>query len=489
MDSPGLGAVTRATFWSGLERTVNRLATLAIFIMLGRLLAPEHFGLAALAGAFTSLVEIFVDQGFSKALVQRRSLSRAALDTAFWTAAATGVGLTAAGVLAAPLVAQVLGEQTLVGVIRWLSAGFLFTALSTTQQALLQRAFAFRTLAVRRLSATVVGGVVGIALAAQGAGVWALVGQTLARALVGTVVLWAAASWRPGLAVSRGEFAELFRFGVNVVGIEFLNFFTRQGDSLLIGTVLGPVALGYYTVATRVLSVMIEVLVGTINQVVTPTFSRLQDDPAATRRAFYGAIRLCQAVALPAFVGVAVLAPELLTVAFGPRWAPSAPVLQALALLGGIQSSTYFDRGVLFAAGRPHIELRLTLAATIGNLVAFALAMPWGIVGIAVALLVRSLVFWPIRLWALHRVAGIEPAPYLRQWARPLLVSALMAAALLALRGLLGPALLAPPVLAAAVFAGGLVYVAALRVFARDVTRELLRAARTLRSPRPAMQH
>lgn len=486
MTSPGLRTVTRATLWSAGERTANRLATLGLFVVLGRLLAPEDFGLVALAGIFTGFMGIFVDQGFSKAVVQRQHLGQRQLDTAFWTAVATGSALMLAGVAVAPLVARLLGQPALTPIVRCLSVGFLLSSLTTTQQALLQREFAFRSLAIRRLSATLAGGVVGITLAAGGAGVWSLVAQTLTRSLVGLVVLWVASSWRPGLAVSRDDFAELFGFGVNVVGIEFLGFLTREGDNLLVGAVLGPIALGYYTMAYRVLLVMNEVFMGTINQVATPTFSRLQDDLPATRRAFYAAIRLSQAVALPAFVGVAVLAPEIITVLFGARWAPSVPVLQTLALVGVVQSSTHFDRGVLYAAGRTGLEFRITLIATIGNLLAFAVAVRWGIVAVAAALAVRNFVFWPIRIWALNRVAGIRPLPYLLQWAKPVAVSSVMGAALVALRAVLGDTLATPLPLILTILAAATVYVAALSLIAKDLTRELLRAARSVRTPSKA---
>jgi PST family polysaccharide transporter len=487
MDKLRLGVVTRATFWSGLERTLNRVVTLGIFIVLGRLLAPEHFGLAALAGIFTAFMQLFVDQGFSRAVVQRRSLEQRQLNTAFWTAVVTGTCLTAAGIAVAPVVSRLLGEPGLTPILRWLSAGFLLSSLTTTQQALLQREFGFRTLALRRLAATLVGGVAGIGLAASGAGVWSLVAQTITRSVVGAVVLWVASPWRPGLGVSREDFRDLFGFGMNVVGVEFLQFLTRQGDNLLVGAVLGPVALGFYTMAYRVLLVMNEVFMGTINQVVTPTFSRLQDDLEATRRAYYTALRLSQAVAVPAFVGVALLAPEIITVLFGARWAPSAPVMQALALVGLVQCSTYFDRGVLYAAGKPGLEFRITLVATIGNLAAFLVAVRWGIVAVAVALAIRNFAFWPVRIWALNRVAGIQPWPYLLQWSRPVAASVLMAAAVLGLRALFGEALATPLPLALTVLIATAAYLAALGLLAKDLTRELLRVARSLRAPREAV--
>lgn len=484
---PGLRVVTRATLWSGAERTLNRVATLGIFIVLGRFLAPKEFGLVALAGIFTAFMQLFVDQGFSKAVVQRKSLGQRQLNTAFWTAVTTGVGLTVVGITAAPLVSRMLGEPALTPVVRWLSAGFLLSSLTTTQQALLQREFAFRALALRRLTATLAGGVVGIGSAVGGAGVWSLVAQTITASVVGAAIIWVASSWRPGLGVSREDFRDLFGFGMNVVGVEFLQFLTRQGDNLLVGAVLGPVALGYYTMAYRVLLVMNEVFMGTISQVVTPTFSRLQEDLEATRRAYYAAIRLSQAVAVPAFVGVAILAPEIITVLFGVRWAPSAPVMQALALVGLVQCSTYFDRGVLYAAGRPDLEFRITLGATIGNLVAFLIAVRWGIVAVAVALAIRNFAFWPIRIWALNRVAGVQPWPYLVQWCRPVGASAVMATAVLGLRALFGEALATPLPLALTVAAAAVAYLAALGLLARDLTRELLRVARSLRAQREAV--
>lgn len=479
----GLSVVARATFWSGLERTLNRVATFGIFIVLGRLLAPADFGLAALAGIFTAFLQIFVDQGFSRALIQRRHLGPRQLDTAFWTAVVTGTGLTLAGIASAPLVARLLGEPALTPVVRWLSAGFLLSSLATTQQALMQREFAFRALAVRRLSATVAGGVVGITMATMGAGVWSIVAQTITRAFVATAILWIASPWRPGFAVSREDFRDLLGFGINAVGIDFLGFLNRHGDNLLVGGVLGPVALGFYTVAYRVLDVLSEIFVGTLSQVVAPTFSALQDDPAALRRAYYSAVRLSQAVAVPAFTGIAVLAPELVTVVFGPRWAPSAPVIQALAIAGLVQTATYFDGGVLFAAGRPRLEFGLTLAGTIGNLVAFAVAVRWGIVAVAAGLAIRGFAFWPLRIAALSRVVGISPRRYLQQWVVPVAGSAVVAGLLLVLRAVLGEALAAPVPLALTVLAAAAAYVVTLGLLARDLVRELLRAVNSVRTP------
>jgi len=473
-ERPTRSRVTSAVAWAGTERLLNRTVTLALFVVLGRLLEPADFGLVALATIVTSFLSILVDQGFSKALVQREHLSALHLDTAFWAAIATAGVLTAAGVAGAPLVGMAFGEPRLVPVVQVLSLGFLIKGLTSTQQALLERGLAMRTLAARRLTATVVGGATGIALALAGAGVWSLVAQALTTSAVGAVVLWSTSSWRPRFRASAATFRQLLSFGLNMAGIDVLGFLSRQGDNLLVGAVLGPTALGYYTVGYRVLLVVLEIATGTLSAVTMPTFSRLQHHRADTLRAFYAAVRLSQAVALPAFLGLAALAPSIVAVLFGPGWAPSGDVMRALAVVGLVQSSTYFDRGVLLAAGRQALELRITLLATVGNLVAFAVALPWGIVAVAVAFALRNLLFWPIRIAALRRVLGVDPAAYLTQWLRPLAAAALMGGVLLAVQERLGPQLAAPAPLALCVLGGALLYVASLRVLAPGVLRELL---------------
>jgi len=478
----------RGVFWTAVQNWGASLVSLAITLVLARMLAPEAFGLLALASAFIAFMGIFLEQGLGQAIVQRVELTPAHLDTAFWMQLTGGVILTGVAVAAAgpftwlyqtfvdPTQASLVGQLT--PMIRWLSLGFLVGALGGTQGAILQRRFAFKALAIRRLAASVAGGAVGIAMAARGWGVWSLVGQSLTSSVVGVVVLWRASEWRPGRSVSRRCVADLWSFGVNVTGIEVLNFVNRRSDDLLIGCFLGPVALGYYTLAYGLLLQMTQILTRTVSSVALPTFSRLQGKPDQMRHAFLTATRLTSFVAFPAFLGMAAVASELVPVVFGSRWLPSVPVVQVLAFIGLLHSVEYFTPAILMAAGRPSWVLAVAVLNAVTNLTAFITAVRWGIVAVALAYVIRGWVFSPILPYLVGRLIGLPWRRYLGQYVAPLIGCSVMVAAVLASKAMLAERIGLRGVLAVDILLGVAVYGLTILWIAPGLYRESLELLR-----------
>jgi PST family polysaccharide transporter len=160
-----------------------------IFAILARKLELEAFGFVGLTAVLLEYVRVFVDQGFSEAVVQRANVDREHLDTAFWTGVVSGAVLAVGLALAAEPLAAVMGEPALTPIIRWLSLGLFISGLATTQQALLQRRLAFRQLAARSFVAQLGAGAIGISMAFAGYGVWALVAQSIGEAVFGVITL------------------------------------------------------------------------------------------------------------------------------------------------------------------------------------------------------------------------------------------------------------------------------------------------------------
>src|SRR5688500_2414099 len=238
----------KGIFWSVIQKWGRAAISILTFVVLSRLLAPEAFGLVALATVFTVFIELFLDQGFGAAIVQRAELEPEHLDTAFWINILTGILLTVGLIAASGLVAATFDEPRLAPILKWLSFSFILSSLTSTQVSILQRKLAFTNLAARSLIATVVGGVVGISMAFAGFGVWSLVGQDLASGVAGVIVLWHASDWRPGFKVSMRHYKDLFSFGVSIVGNHALTVLLRRSDDLLTGFFLGPVLLVFYTI-------------------------------------------------------------------------------------------------------------------------------------------------------------------------------------------------------------------------------------------------
>jgi O-antigen/teichoic acid export membrane protein len=456
----------RGVAWSALERWGSQLLGLAIFAVLARKLELEAFGVVGLTAVLLEYVRVFVDQGFSEAVVQRANLDKEHLDTAFWTGVLSGALLAGALALAAEPLAAVLGEpEALTPIIRWLSLGLVISGLASTQAALLQRRLAFRQLAARSFVAQLLSGVLAIYLAFTGWGVWALVGHSLGEAVFGVVMLWSVSGWRPGFAVRWRAFRELFLFGANIVGFKLLNLTSQRIDFVLIGSLLGPAALALYSAAWRIFHAMTKLLTSVMNRVAFPVFARLQDDPERLRRAFYEATQLTSLITFPAFFGLAALAPDILPFAFGEKWAASAPVMRVLAFVGILQSLTHFNGSLIKGAGKPAWRLGIASIQATVNVAAVWMGVRYGITGVAVAITLAGFALYPLGFFAVRRLTAIEPLRYANQFVAPLLASALCVAAALGVRA--AAAELAAPVrIGLAVAAGALAYAAALRLLA-----------------------
>jgi teichuronic acid exporter len=352
--------VVRSVGWVAVGRWGNRALSLLVFALLGRLLSPSQFGLAALATVFITLFTLLSEQGFSSALVQKATVTREDCDTAFWVSMATAGTLMVLTLALAPVVGHVFGQPRLAGVLRGLSPSLVLSALCGTQEALLERDFAFRALTMRTLFGSVIGGVVGVTIAALGGGVWSLVAQILVTSAVQVVVLWTITPWRPGFAVSLGSLRALRVVGLSVLGIEMFAFLNLQSDRLLIGAFLGPAALGYYFVGIRIIAITVEVQTSVIEQVSLTTLSKLRDVPDRLRGAFYRLTGFSAAASILTFSLLAVLAPQIVPLVFGSHWHRSVLIMQILCLMGALNSVITFDRNALIAVDASRAALVIT---------------------------------------------------------------------------------------------------------------------------------
>lgn len=486
----------RGLTWTLVESWGSPLLGLVVFAILARLLTEADFGLVALAAVFMFLVATTVDAGLGDALIQREQVTQRTVNTAFWVAVLIAVVMTALGLLLASPIANVLGEPDLAPILQVLSSTFMLSALSSTPMALLRRELAFRQLAIRRLVAVVVGGVIAIALALAGAGAWALVAQHVVNALISVVVLWTVTPWRPGLEVSGVEFRQLFRFGRHVVSAEMLNFLSRHADNLLIGVFLGTGPLGFYAVAYKVLDITQHVLVSAAQKLAFPIFARLQHDRARLVRAYVRITRAVSIAILPGFIGLALVATEAIVIIFGDRWLPSVPAATILFLIGPVLSVQVFSGPLFNSVGHPEVTLRYRFVATVVNVVGFgvAVALFRDITAVAAAFVIRGYLLLPLILVWMRRYAGVPLSAHVAELRTPVAATAVMAVAVVGVKLLLAGRAGTGLLLAAEVFVGAVVFGASLYLLNRSLVREVVgfalqalpggeRARRALRLP------
>jgi PST family polysaccharide transporter len=450
----------RALVWSGVSKWGSYGLTFIYFVVITRLLLPEDFGLFTLAGVCMAFIQLFSDQGFSDAIVQHPNLTPGHKDTAFWINLAVSAVLALLCMALARPLAGAFGEPRLAALLACLSGALVLSAFGAVQAALLRRQLAFKALAYCSFGSVLAGSAVGVTMALLGWGVWSLVGQQLAGVLVRSLALWRVGSWRPGTAVSAKCLRELSSYGFNIVGLNLLSFINLRSDQLLIGWLLGPVSLGYYSIGRRALTMLNDFLYGTVAPVAFSAFSRIQGEPGRMADAFYELTRAVATIALPVLVGLVCVAPELVPVLLGETWRPSVPLVRVFALMGIAHSIYYLGSETLLkAVGRPFLRFALNIAHALTNLLAFILMVRFGILAVAIAYVVRGYILWPIDFLVLARFVPIRLPAYLRSIRAPAAGSLLMAVCVLAVRYGLSTKLEAAPLLAVSVAVGALVYV------------------------------
>jgi O-antigen/teichoic acid export membrane protein len=445
--------------WKAASQVVAQVSRLGVAVLLAHLLTPREFGLAAMVLVFSAFVLVFADLALGAALVQRPTLSRGDRSTAFWTSVGVGSVFTALGVLASGPIAAFYGEPSLRPLVIVLSFAFLLTSLGTTQEALLVRELAFRPLELCVMAATLVGGAAGIAAAAAGWGAWALIVQQVATAGCQTALLWIVSPWRPRVAFSTASLRALGGFSLNVFGQRVLYYLHRNVDNLLIGRFLGAASLGAYAFAYNVMLVPFSRIAGPLQQVLFPAFSRLQHDRARMADVWVRATRVTAAISIPALAGLAVVAPDFVAVVLGERWSAAVPVLQVLAWVSLLQSLQTLNSNILMALDRTTTLFRYSVLFLAAHLIAFAVGLQWGIVGVAAAYAVSSTIVEPLYGWLTARALGVSPFLVVRALGGIVQAAAVMGLCVLATRLVLveagvsaGPRLLAEVAAGAAVF-------------------------------------
>lgn len=416
----------RAIGWAGIEGWGRQLLSFLLYAGLARLVGPESFGVVALASIYLAFVQIFVNQGFNTAVIQRKEVEREHLDVAFWLSLVVAVLLCLGTILCSNLLATFFKEPRVAPVLRWLSLLLPIFAFSSIPSAILARDLEFRALAIRSLFASGSGGAIGLVMALAGFDVWSLVAQQLVAASVGLVCLWRLTSWRPRLKLSVRHLRELHRFALNIFGNDVLWCFSQRCDHTFVGYAFGPTALGVYSLANKIIQLLMEAIAGPLEYVALSTFSRLQEQQEQLRNAFYKFTEVGCITSFPVFGGMAFIAPEIVPLAFGEKWLPAVPIIQIIAVYGALRIARTFIHPLMLAKDRSGLYLFFFILNTMGTLIACLIAFHWGPSGIAIAMTVNLIIQASIFLPIYRRVLEISLTRFFQCIISPAISTAVM---------------------------------------------------------------
>jgi O-antigen/teichoic acid export membrane protein len=410
--------VMRGLGWVAASQLLMQVSRAGVAVLLARLLTPEQFGVAAIVLVFASLVLVFSDLALGAALVQAKTLTEADRSTAFWTTIAAGVVFCIAGVLLSGPIASLFGEPTVKPLCMALSGSFLITSIAVTHQSLLVREMEFRRLETQTMVSVLIGGAVGVAVALAGKGSWAIIAQQLGTAVAASILLWVLSPWRPRFTFSTASLRQMSAFSLPLVGHRLLFYVHRNADNLLVARFVGTAALGSYQLAYNLMLVPMSRIGGPLQRVFAPAFARLQDDPERIAETWARLTRMVASIAIPSLMGLVVVAPDFVSVVLGHEWAQVAPIVQLLAWVGMIQALQAINVDIFCGA----------------HVIGFAIGVQWGVLGVAAAYAVTSVIVEPFLTVLTARALGVSPWVFVRSVWGVFLCSLAMAAAVLAAR-------------------------------------------------------
>lgn len=480
--------------WLTAQKWAVRASGFATLILLAHEIPPRDFGVVAAAMSVIPVVYLLSDLGFSTYLLQAEQVDRESLSTAFWASVLAAAALSLLLVAVAPLLAAAFGITELTQVLRALVLSVAPTVLAGVPLALLRRAMAFRTVAIQALVAAMLAQVVAVVVALMGGGVWALVSQVVVAQWVIAVLAWRRARWVPSLRLSPRLFGQMASFGIKVSGVDLVATSRILVENWIITVALGPAALGLLNIAQRLVQVAQELIAASLVPVSTVVFAKIRESTDRLRATYVKALGVAYAMVSPVMVLLAVTAPVLVPVLFGTPWERSVPPAQALAVAGIITIGAMLDHGLFYGLGRPGAWLGYAVVVDAVTLATTAVAVRWGLVGVAVGFVLVAVLATVARWWLVGLGVGLRARTVAGPFGTVLIPAAVsMAVGLVAVHAL---ADVAAPV--APLVVGGLVvvivYLGVLRLVAPRIIRDALgvlpvpdrlahRACRVLRLP------
>lgn len=351
-----------AMFWSLIDRGGEQALRFILGIILARLLLPEHFGLIGMAFVVTELARVFVQAGFGLALINNREATKTDECSVFYFNVIIGALATLLIFLLAPAIGTFYKSPPLVPILRILSISVFIGAFGSIQSVLLTKEIEFKAQTIVGLPSTFISGVVGIALAYKGYGVWALVVQSIIRTTLSTVLIWYAHSWRPCLQFSLSSLKKLFGFGSKLLLGSIVQMLFDNTYVILIGRLFPPAQLGFYTRAKQTQQVPIDSIWAIIDRVSYPVLSTLKNDTLKMRSALKKGSDCIALIVFPSLAIAALVAPKLFLVLFGERWAPSVPMFQILCLSSMFLPLEHIRYSTILAQGNSGLHFLLQLA-------------------------------------------------------------------------------------------------------------------------------
>lgn len=385
--------------WRFLERCGAQGVTLVVSIILARILDPSEYGTIALITVFITILQVFVDSGMGNALIQKKEADDLDFSSVFWFNLIMCVCLYLLMYFCAPLISEFYKMPELTPIIRVLSLILIISGVKNVQQAYVCRNMLFKKFFFSTLGGTIGAALVGITMAYCGFGVWALVAQMLFNSFVDTVILWVTVKWRPIWAFSKERLKVLFSYGWKLLVSALIDTIYKDVRQLIIGKIYTKEDLAFYNQGQRFPKLIITNINSSIDSVLLPVMSGVQDDTATIKQMTRRSIITSTYLIMPLMVGLAVCAKPLVSLILTEKWLYCVPFLRVFCVSFAFYPIHTANLNAIKAMGKSGLFLKLEIIKKIVSVTALVATMWISPLAMAYSLLATSVLGQIINAW------------------------------------------------------------------------------------------
>ena len=348
-------------FWKFGEQISSQLVSFVLSIILARLLTPNDYGVVALVNVFIILANVFVTSGFGTSLIQKENSDELDFSTIFYLSELTSIFIYVVIFFVAPFIADFYKNPEMTLILRVFALQLPISAFNSIQQAYISKHIMFKKVFVSTTISAILSGIIGIAMAYSGFGVWALIGQYISNTIIISITLAMQISWRPRLMFSWSAGKPLLSFGWKMLATSLLGEFFNQLRSLILGKVYTASDLAYYNRGLRFPELVSNNVNNTISSVLFPVLSEYGNNLEKVKEGLRRAIRMSTFILMPLLFGMMITSKEIILLLLTKKWISAVPFMQILCMSCVFDTVSNENIQALKAIGRSDILLKLEI--------------------------------------------------------------------------------------------------------------------------------
>lgn len=360
MINSGANAV-KSVLWSSIEKFSTQGVQFLLNIIIARLVAPSDFGLIAMTGIFISVAQVFVDGGFSNALIQKLNRNEDDYSTVFYFNIIIAIFLYAVLYCSSYYISLLYHEPALNTLVKFVGINFIISSLSIVHRTKLSISLDFKKIAIISLVSIFISGFLGVVLAYLNWGVWAILIQSLLNNILNTIGLILVVNWKPLFVFSKKSFIILFSFGSRIMIVFLIGALTVNLYPMMIGLKYNATDVGYFTRAYTLAIFISEIVPPTVGKALYPIFCKEQNNIEKLSDILNKTVFLINYLLIPVIIGVAFFSKDLVLFVLTHKWLSISSLISIISISTILHPMSWVYMQSLFVVGNSKLYLKVDI--------------------------------------------------------------------------------------------------------------------------------